>query len=60
MFPKDWDQQRILEEIAYAWENKIQHINPRMSHIFIGKSSNGIEIEFIVRNGAIKTVYPIK
>lgn len=56
-FPKNWDKQRILEEIAFAFKNK--ELIKGSSVIFEGISTNGIKINFIIKNSKIITAYPI-
>lgn len=55
LFPENWSQQRMMEEIAFAFKNKKALSNIK----YKGKSTNGIDIIFIIKNGIIKTVYPI-
>jgi hypothetical protein len=58
-FPKNWNKERILDEIGFAWENKkIPDISK--PHRIEGSTTNGIKIEFIFRDNEIKTVYPVK
>ncbi|WP_435524622.1 EndoU domain-containing protein [Chryseobacterium indoltheticum] len=45
MFPKNWDKQRILEEVAVAWKNKI--VDPSSADKFIGTTTNNIGITFL-------------
>lgn len=55
-FPKNWDKQRIIEEIAYAWQNKVSSTNPNM---FLGLTTSGNNIKFYINNGKIATAFPI-
>jgi len=59
MFPKNWDKQRILEEVAVAWKNKI--VDPSSADKFIGTTTNNIEVTFYINNttGEIGTAFPI-
>ncbi|MBC8756929.1 EndoU domain-containing protein [Kordia sp. YSTF-M3] len=58
MFPKNWDKQRILEEVAFAFKNKIRDISKTVH--YEGTSTNGMKIIFVIdNNGIVKTVYPI-
>ena len=56
MFPNNWNKERILEEIAFAFENKVA--DQLSSTHFKGVSTNNIEIEFVISNNEVKTVYP--
>ncbi|MFC0428060.1 MULTISPECIES: EndoU domain-containing protein [Chryseobacterium] len=59
MFPKNWDKQRILEEVAVAWKNKI--VDPSNADKFIGTTTNNIEVTFYINNTTreIGTAFPI-
>lgn len=54
-FPFDWSLQKLIIECYLAYTNKVQ-IN---DYTFQGKTSQGIMLEFIIRNDQLKTVYPI-
>lgn len=56
MFPKNWDKQRILEEVAVAWKNKVVDTNPLF---YYGNTTNGIRIKFVFDNGIITTAFPL-
>ncbi|MFK7747269.1 MAG: EndoU domain-containing protein [Kordia sp.] len=56
MFPKNWNKQRILEEVAFAFKNKMVDTNPIF---FFGRTTNGIKIKFVIVNGEITTVFPL-
>ncbi|MBK7957664.1 MAG: EndoU domain-containing protein [Bacteroidetes bacterium] len=63
-FPKNWNKQRIKEEVARAFNHKQQVIkktttNLDIIEIYHSKSSTGFTIEFVYKNGILKTVYPI-
>ena len=58
MFPINWDKQRILEEIAYAYMNKVVDNNIPIFHN--GTTTNGIKLLFVIRKGIIETVHPVK
>ena len=63
MFPKNWKNRRIEEEIAFAFKNK-KFVDKNMQkdvliEIYKGKSSIGMEIEFIFNNGILITTPPV-
>jgi len=55
-FPRNWSKERILEEIAFAFKNKRPDTSSPVH--FRGVSTNNIEIEFVILNNEIKTIYP--
>ena len=64
MFPENWKQARIDEEIAYVYENTVakgiglkRNYNGIMD--FEGLSSNGFEIRIQIKNDKIINAYPI-
>ena len=57
-FPKNWNKERILDEIGFAWDNK-KSIDAD-GVFFEGNATNGIKINFVLRNNEITTVYPVK
>jgi len=54
-FPDTWTQQKVQQELAIAFKNKI-FINQNK---WIGKMSDGVKVEFRIDNGTIKTAFPI-
>lgn len=54
MFPENWDKKRIMEEVAYAFQNK-EHM---VGNIYEGKSTTGFTIQFKIDNNNIFTAYP--
>lgn len=64
MYPKNWNIQRIEEEVAFAYENKILitesiGLKGELIEKFIGKSTTGLEIEFVFNNKVWTTHNPI-
>lgn len=58
-FPKNWTKQRTLEEIAYAFDNKVK--DPNFLNKYIGKTTNGIKVLFQMDvQFNIITIYPLK
>ena len=56
LFPEDWSNEKIKEEVLYALKNA-KKTSP--NH-YIGDSKDGlISIEIVIKNNKIKTVYPI-
>ncbi len=62
MFPKNWNDERIMEEVAVAWKNmevswsKIEE--GKKVDCFIGKATTGMEIELIFNDGVLITATP--
>ena len=56
-FPDSWDQNKVLTEISHAFESKT--LKPGSSYRYTGYTSEGIEIEMIIRDEKIETAYPI-
>lgn len=54
-FPKDWTHQQVIDAVNEAFNNKVNIKNNK----YIGKTSNGMEIEFILRNNKIISAYPV-
>ncbi len=57
-FPASWKKDRIIEEIAFAWENRKVIDSTRLFEL-TGRTTTGQEILFIERNNEIKTIFPI-
>ncbi|MGY1460720.1 EndoU domain-containing protein [Bacillus toyonensis] len=53
-FPKHWDRTKVMEAIHEAFNNK-RH---RHGNVYSGKTSEGMEIRFVLINDKIITVYP--
>ena len=49
-----------MEEVAFAWENKVFKKSRDGKKYFSGKSTNGIEIEFLIDDltNKLNTAYP--
>jgi len=63
MYPKNWNTLRIQQETALAMGNK-KFIEKEIKkgvlyEKYIGKATNGMEIELIFNNGILKTTLPI-
>ncbi|AWB46070.1 hypothetical protein DCC85_19110 [Paenibacillus sp. CAA11] len=54
-FPKEWTPQQVIDSVNEAFNNKVNIKNNK----YIGKTSTGMEIEFILRNDKIISAYPI-
>ena len=63
LFPKEWSNQKIIDEINYAYNNKLPRLNPRtgtnVPGRFVGNASNGMEIEMKIVDGKIADASPI-
>ena len=56
-FPDAWDEERTLEEIAYAFGNKKPI--PGFKQKFLGQSTDGITIEILIDEaGNIASAFP--
>ncbi|MCC2349356.1 hypothetical protein BKK39_03710 [Bacillus cereus] len=53
-FQKHWDRTKVMEAIHEAFNNK-RH---RHGNVYSGKTSEGMEIRFVLINDKIITVYP--
>lgn len=62
MFPKNWNEARIEEEIAFAYKNKIKTDSKIQNNVlvenYVGKANTGMEIEFIYNDGKLITTPP--
>ncbi|PHA85118.1 hypothetical protein COE78_22105 [Bacillus pseudomycoides] len=54
-FPKHWDRTQVMEAIHEAYSNK-RRISGKL---YSGKTSEGMEIRFVLINDKIITVYPM-
>lgn len=54
-FPDSWSKEKIQGEIAYAMINK-KSIG---TNKYEGTMSNGVKIEFYIKNGTVETAYPV-
>ncbi|MGG4202885.1 EndoU domain-containing protein [Paenibacillus jamilae] len=54
-FPKEWTPQQVIDSVNEAFNNKVIIKNNK----YIGKTSTGMEIEFILRNDKIISAYPV-
>lgn len=55
MFPDTWSAQKIIDEVNYANKNKyLDEANK-----YIGKASNGMKIEVVIKKGKIDDFWPI-
>lgn len=62
MFPKNWNEERIMEEVAVAWKN-MEFVSKRIENgvlveTYAGKATTGMEIELIFNDGILKTTTP--
>ena len=66
MFPKNWNIERIQEEVAWVYENTVaknigfieENIENGISK-YRGKSTNGFTIQIEIKEGSIINSYPI-
>ncbi|GHU44338.1 hypothetical protein FACS1894193_12610 [Bacilli bacterium] len=58
LFPKEWSNQKIIDEINIAYENKIPDPKNNRTDRFVGTASNGMDIKFQIKNGKISSAYP--
>lgn len=56
-FPSSWTKDRIMDEIAFAWKNK-KEINATDGY-FEGLCTTGQKLGMYIKNGEIKTIYPL-
>jgi hypothetical protein len=57
MFPLSWDPTTYMFEIQYAYNNRKQcEIYPFKFH---SVTMSGIPVEFIIKDGKLRTAYPI-
>ncbi|EGT8066147.1 EndoU domain-containing protein, partial [Listeria monocytogenes] len=55
-FPEDWNAQKIVDEINFAFSNK-SHVE---SNIYVGVASNGMKIQmYLDKEGKIISAFPI-
>ena len=57
MFPLTWDPTTYMFEIYYAYKNRKQCENEEFK--FHSITMSGIPVDFIIKNGRLRTVYPI-
>ena len=57
MFPDSWTENRIKVEIDNVLKNPNNQVG---KSVWRGKSSTGVKIEVIYREGKVITAYPIK
>ena len=54
-FPDDWSVQKLFKELDTAYNNKTEISDS----IFIGRTSENIQVKFIIKNGNALTMYPL-
>ncbi|MES5955043.1 EndoU domain-containing protein [Bacillus fungorum] len=54
-FPKDWTPQQVIDAVNEAFNNKVNIKNNR----YLGKTSDGMTIEMILRNNKVISAYPV-
>lgn len=54
-FPKDWTPQQVIDAVNEAFNNKMDIKNNR----YLGKTSDGMTIEMILRNNKVISAYPV-
>lgn len=62
MFPKNWNELRIMEEIAFAWKNR-KLLSKRIEkgvlvEIYEGKATTGMDMTLIYNDGVLMTATP--
>jgi hypothetical protein len=59
MFPKNWSEQRIANEISSAWNGRT-YPDPKRPDLWQGESSSGVTIQgYINKNPSKITAYPL-
>lgn len=63
MFPKNWNEERIMEEVAFAFKekkfvSKVTRDNGVVVETYSGKTTAGFEVEFIYNDGVLKSKPP--
>ncbi len=63
MFPKNWNDLRISEEVAFAYKNKKPVNSMQQGDVLVetfqGTSTTGMKIDFIYNDGILKTTPPV-
>ncbi|PEV55398.1 hypothetical protein CN422_25045 [Bacillus cereus] len=54
-FPRDWTPQQVIDAVNEAFNNKVNIKNNR----YLGKTSDGMTIEMILRNNKVISAYPV-
>ncbi len=54
-FPDDWSVQKLFKELDTAYNNKTEITDS----MFIGRTSENIQVKFIIKNGNALTMYPL-
>lgn len=54
-FPDNWSKERLQQELAYAFKNKI-HTG---GNAWVGKMSDGVKVKLHINNGILESAYPI-
>jgi len=58
-FPDDWDEFKVIDEIKFAWPNKILIDEERDPYAYWGYMSNGQRIKIVLNsNGSLRTCFP--
>ncbi|GFH41460.1 hypothetical protein Hs30E_00110 [Lactococcus hodotermopsidis] len=55
-FPKNWSNQKIIDEVDYAFKNMKHRTGSKRTDIFVGKKFNGIDIQFKIKISYIQNV----
>jgi len=63
MFPKNWNNKRIMEEVAVSWKN-MKFVRKEIKYgvlieKHIGKTTTGMEIIHVFNDGILTTSIPI-
>ena len=56
-FPRDWSLTQLSHECDYAFQNKVKSKNKQ--YIYLGETLSGIQVEIVVENDKLKSIYPI-
>lgn len=57
MFPIYWNPTIYMFEVYYAYRNRVRH--PDEEGVFLSTTKSGIPVEFVIKEGILRTVYPI-
>lgn len=56
-FPRNWNAHELFHECHHAVINKTEKLNSE--NVFISQTKSGIDVEIIVKDGKLKSIYPI-
>ncbi|MCY2687578.1 EndoU domain-containing protein [Salinimicrobium sp. TH3] len=56
-FPKNWSPTNLFAECDFANMNKVKKVDSE--HIYLSKTMSGIQVEIVVKNGKLTSIYPL-